>query len=159
MLIETDQIERNNQGWAKLCCTYTKVETHVLINESFERNNVERKLKYVEKKRKSMMEADVNNLPFSFSVICCLYHLILRYIKFIKVLHYLSGNVWRDALFNWLIFVVDIICKTKSMSHETQRMGAICNMFYNIIKINYFHYTINDTNVQMLKLLSLSMWH
>ena len=86
MLIETDQIERNNQGYAKLCCTYKKVETHVLINESFERNNVERKLKYVEKKRKSMMEVDVNNLPFSFSVICCLYHLILLYMKFIKVL-------------------------------------------------------------------------
>ena len=64
--IETDQMERNSVGKSKLYCMYTEVETRVLINESFERNNVERKLKYVEKKRKSMMEVDVNNLPFSF---------------------------------------------------------------------------------------------
>ena len=58
--------KRKGEGYSKLYCTHTEVEAGVLINESFERNIVERKLKYVEKKRKSMMEVDVNKLPFVF---------------------------------------------------------------------------------------------
>ena len=46
------------------------------------------------------------------------------------VLYLLNGNAWKDALFNWLIFVAESICNTWTMSHERYEMDsfAICSI-------------------------------